>query len=250
MVVVAGTAGVAGAPIGATVASFFSVTTTSGPLASATVAGGASATAALSGAAAGAGAAATGGASVLASGATTAAVAAGELTMAGAVGTNAAIGVTALANPVGLVLGVAMLGATVSGEESGSALSVDVVDDPGSPKQPRLARTVTMQKLQQSGVIRADCWKQIVRDTSETPSNGKLLQDLLDEHPSVKVREMNNTLVLENEWGETFRLLMVQLPGSMHKFALHVEAFPFPEVSVPVEAGAAVDAADATSHYD
>lgn len=229
MVVVAATAGVAGAPIAATTAGFFG----GGTAAAGTAAGTAGATAAGATAASAATAGATAGASTLAGGAVASGVAAGELTAAGAAGSYAAIGTAAVVNPVGLIVGVALLGATVTGDHASHDAprkhSEDEVDvkTPQTEEdliQPRLVRQESFQELLDSGAVSADCWKPLLHDSSETPSRGMIMRDVL-EHPCIRsVDVCDACLVLTNVWEEAFRLELVQLPGPGRKFAYHASA--------------------------
>jgi hypothetical protein len=73
-----------------------------------------------------------------------------------------------------------------------------------------------------------DCWKQVVRDRSVEPSNGRLLQDLLTDSSvaSVEVDFPRTGLLglkVTNIWGDCFRVYVVVLrDGSL---AVHAEPF-------------------------
>ena len=62
-----------------------------------------------------------------------------------------------------------------------------------------------------------DCWKPVLHDTSEEPSNGMLMKDVVC-HPHVAKVTMNEGLVpefprivLENIWNESFEIDYVLL---------------------------------------
>merc|ERR1711920_158529 len=126
------------------------------------------------------------------------------------------------------VFGVALVGAercadaadpaAAASGKGESAVEAEAADD----AEPRLARQEDMQDLQESGKITADCWKEPLRDGSETKSCGMALKDVV-EHPRIKAAAWldGSSLVLTNSWDESFRLDLVQLPGPGRKFAFH-----------------------------
>ncbi|XP_052060444.1 uncharacterized protein LOC127700811 [Mytilus californianus] len=74
--------------------------------------------------------------------------------------------------------------------------------------------------------ITHDCWKQVVHETSEEPSNGILLKELIS-HPNVAdvtVKPCGSLpyVVIENTWNEKFELEYVALLDS-DKLFLHVQ---------------------------
>jgi hypothetical protein len=229
MVVVVATAGVAGAPIAATTASFFGLSGGSAATAGAATAAG---TAAASAGTAAATTAATGGATALATGAVGSAVAAGELTAAGAAGSYAAIGATAVLNPAALILGTALLGAAASGSSASYDAVLEHIDEKvvkdsqmaGEAAQARFAQRETVQELVEAGAISADCWKPLLHDSSETPSRGMTMSDVM-EHPCIRsVDVLGACPIITNIWGEPFRLDVVQLPVLGRNLAYHVSA--------------------------
>jgi len=64
--------------------------------------------------------------------------------------------------------------------------------------------------------ITYDCWKSVIHDTSEEPSNGMLLKDLL-RHPNIAKATVADDIstelpciALENIWSETFEIQYVR----------------------------------------
>ena len=51
-----------------------------------------------------------------------------------------------------------------------------------------------------------DCWKQIVHDTSKTPSKGIKLNDLVNNNNIVEFYQEKQKIIIDNKWNETFEL--------------------------------------------
>jgi hypothetical protein len=70
-----------------------------------------------------------------------------------------------------------------------------------------------------------DCWKQIVHDESDTPSNGKQLKSLIEDQRVKQVKLINDLdhdftiLILKNIWNEEFRIDFFIFPNK--KVAAH-----------------------------
>ena len=75
-----------------------------------------------------------------------------------------------------------------------------------------------------------DCWKPIIRDYSQSPSNGKLLRHVLMD-PRIKqvsVNQQSPEIVLENIWIEKFRIDFILLPSGQqaaHASILNLKKF-------------------------
>jgi len=64
-----------------------------------------------------------------------------------------------------------------------------------------------------------DCWKQVVHDTTSEPSNGRLLREIVADPRVKQVIESGDKspfpeIILENIWGEIFRIVYVMLPSN------------------------------------
>lgn len=66
-----------------------------------------------------------------------------------------------------------------------------------------------------------DCWKQVLHDTSDEPSNGRLIKDVAADHRIVKIELLIDEVdektgypkfILQNIWDERFKIEYVILP--------------------------------------
>ena len=66
--------------------------------------------------------------------------------------------------------------------------------------------------------VKFDCWKPVIRDTSEEPSSGMVLRDVLTHSNVAKVTVTDGSslpkMVIENVWNEKFEIEYVMLKDS------------------------------------
>lgn len=164
-------------------------------------------------AASGGGAAATG--LAVASGMASTAVASGA-SAATVAGASAAYGSAAAACVAAGPAGWVALGMTGCQAITATSPQIHVASDI------QYADSSVVDALEASGVIKADCWKQVIHESSDV--TGCLPFVELMNHPDVLHHEIvnDNVVVLGNRWGETFAAFPVHLPGLPSTVAVHV----------------------------
>lgn len=101
----------------------------------------------------------------------------------------------------------------------------------------KLSKKVTVQAVGMLAVgtnvneagdqLKYDCWKSVVRDNSEHPSDGMLLKDLV-RHPNVSQVNIDDTgylphIFIKNIWGETFEIEYVVTSKGVSCHARQIE---------------------------
>ncbi|XP_076112678.1 uncharacterized protein LOC143080631 [Mytilus galloprovincialis] len=150
-----------------------------------------------------------------------------KVAMATAVGTGTSSG--AIAGAVATKTAAsAFTGALVGGLSAGSvgsAMAGGIAVASGTLSSSPLC-LLTVGTNSNGNQITQDCWKQVVHETSEEPSNGIILNDLIS-HPNVAdvtVIPCGSLpyVVIENRWNEKFEIEYVALLDS-DKLSLHIQ---------------------------